>query len=132
MWTSGTDSGDQAAVLFLKPKTSTQMLQSLLRTKQTENWHPWKAFSFLSFVPAFVSTILVSCEWGNLHFSKFCPSVRATGLPAFVAQREKKKKEDSGFPLFSGFHWQKRSYLNSSLCTQRGTKLKLGLSEKFQ
>jgi len=53
--TPGIALGHQAAVLFLKPKTSTQMLQSLLRTKQTENQHSQSMESLL--IPEFCSSI---------------------------------------------------------------------------
>lgn len=53
--TVGTASRDQAAVFFLKPKTSAQMLQSLLRTKQTKDWHFQSMESLL--IPRFSSSI---------------------------------------------------------------------------
>lgn len=127
--TPGTASGDQAAVLFLKPKHQPKCFkvfweQNKLRTGIS---NPWKAFSFLNFVPAFVPTILVSHEWGNLHFSKVCRSVRASRLPAFVARRDIKREFRVSFIL--GIRLAEKIPFGAS---QSGTKLKLGLSKNLQ
>lgn len=106
--TPGIASGDQAAVLFLKPKTTTQMLQS---SENKTNWelafpihgkpsHSWLLFQhlFQQFWFPMSGAICVSASSAHQLGPQGSQHLWLKGT----------KKENSRFPLFWGSHWQKR------------------------